>query len=75
MVVMKWIETEKNIPELYLEVLCCLRDATKTNPDMFYMGGVDEKGKWYIYCSDGEVNPEDNRYYISHWCEVVSPMV
>ena len=70
---MNWIETKNEKPKQEVEVLCCLRDATKTISDMFFIGGINEKGKWYIYCSDGEVNPEDNRYYISHWCEIVSP--
>lgn len=70
---MNWIETKINTPEQEIEVLCCLRDPAKTTPDMFFVGGINEYGKWYIYCSDGEINPEDNRYYISHWCEIVSP--
>ena len=67
---MNWIDTENNIPEIDLDVLCILRDLTKTLPDRFFMGGINENGKWYIYCSDGELEPEDNRFYISHWCEV-----
>lgn len=70
---MNWIETKNKLPEKETEVLCCLRDTHKTMTDMFFVGGINEKGKWYIYCSDGEVEPEDNRYHISHWCEVVSP--
>jgi len=70
---MNWIETKNKLPEQETEVLCCLRDAAKTTFDMFFVGGIDENAKWYIYCSDGEINPEDNRYYISHWCEIVSP--
>jgi len=69
-----WIDTSSsNLPEIETDVLCCLRDAMKTVCDMFFIGYVNEKGKWCIFCSDGEVQPEDNRYYISHWCYIVSP--
>lgn len=68
-----WIDTNSNLPEIETDVLCCLRDAMKTVFDRFFIGSVNEKGKWCIFCSDGEIQPEDNRYYISHWCDIVPP--
>lgn len=71
---MNWIETKDKKPDVDVDVLCCLRDAAKTVDDMFFIGSIDENGKWYIYTIDGEVEAEDNRYYISHWCEILSPI-
>ena len=67
---MNWIETKNRIPNQETEVLCCLRDNTKKVSYMFFIGGIKENSKWYIYSSDGEVNPEDDRFYISHWKEI-----
>ena len=68
-----WIDTNIKTPEVETDVLCCLSDAMKTVSDMVFIGYINEKGKWCIFCSDGEIQPEDNRYYISHWCDIVSP--
>jgi hypothetical protein len=68
-----WIDTEIKTPEQEIDVLCCLRDYMKTVSDSVFIGYINEKSKWCIFCSDGEVQPEDNRYYISHWCEIVYP--
>lgn len=70
---MNWIETKNKLPDIDKEVLCCLKDSTRKIDDMFFVGGISDNSKWYIYCSDGVAEPEDNRYFISHWCEIVPP--
>ena len=49
------IKTKNKNPEQEVDVLCCLRDTAKTTPDIFFVGGINENGKWYVYCSDGEI--------------------